>query len=294
MIRKSVCSIGEFGQESCEHEYYIYDARERMIAVESQVDDDPKIVVGEYKYNSLGWRYEKVINNTVEYFLYGQVGLLGEYNALGELHKEYHYNLGQVFMSNPLFQRDVSSGKIYFYMNDHRGSPAKLYSKSGQYAWGQYFSGFGMHQQESYIDSNLGFPGQYLDGEVSSYYNYYRNYDHSLGRYLQSDPLGMQAGENYYVYVLSNPIKNVDPFGLYDITLSGYMQNGRGASVSFGTDPETGQAFLLLKVGFGGGGGATFDPDGGGIPGNGSVFVGITGEAGAAVEAGAILGGGDV
>jgi len=42
----------------------------------------------------------------------------------------------------------------------------------------------------------LRFPGQQLDAATSLFYNYYRDYDSSLGRYLQSDPIGLQGGLN--------------------------------------------------------------------------------------------------
>jgi RHS repeat-associated protein len=47
-----------------------------------------------------------------------------------------------------------------------------------------------------------------------SFYNYFRDYDPSAGRYLQSDPLGLTAGVNTYSYVNSSPIGLSDPLGL--------------------------------------------------------------------------------
>jgi uncharacterized protein RhaS with RHS repeats len=46
-------------------------------------------------------------------------------------------------------------------------------------------------------------------------YNYYRTYDPSTGRYLESDPIGLAAGLNTYSYVSNMPTMQVDPFGLF-------------------------------------------------------------------------------
>ena len=61
---------------------------------------------------------------------------------------------------------------------------------------------------------NLRFPGQFLDAETSKHYNYFRDYDSSTGRYVESDPIGLSAGINTFGYVNARPNQWSDWFGL--------------------------------------------------------------------------------
>ena len=51
-------------------------------------------------------------------------------------------------------------------------------------------------------------------------YNAARDYNPTIGRYIEADPLGMAAGQNnLYAYVDGNPVMHIDPRGLSDLTL---------------------------------------------------------------------------
>ena len=58
-----------------------------------------------------------------------------------------------------------------------------------------------------------GFPGQ---SRVlpDLYYNRYRDYDPITGRYIQTDPIGLEGGSNVFLYAEGNPVNIVDPEGL--------------------------------------------------------------------------------
>ena len=83
------------------------------------------------------------------------------------------------------------------------------------------------------------FPGQYYDQETGLHYNYFRTYDPSTGRYVTSDPIGLNGGLNTYGYVGGNPMSAIDPYGLWALgdplpqwTVDGSA--GFGDTLSFG------------------------------------------------------------
>jgi RHS repeat-associated protein len=72
-----------------------------------------------------------------------------------------------------------------------------------------------------YFAYNLRFPGQYYDAESGLNYNYFRDYDPAVGRYVESDPIGLNgASYSLYAYANGNPINVADPLGLYGVAAS--------------------------------------------------------------------------
>ena len=68
----------------------------------------------------------------------------------------------------------------------------------------------------STTEINLRFPGQYFDAESRLHYNYFRDYNPATGRYVQSDPIGLDGGLNAYLYSSGSPVNAIDIYGLIE------------------------------------------------------------------------------
>ncbi len=121
---------------------------------------------------------------------------------------------------------DSNGEHLYFYHSDHLGTPLFLTDTDGVVVWrGEYLpfgEVFSEHKDPDgdgvEVEQPFRFPGQYEDTETGLYYNYFRDYDSSLGRYIEADPIGLAGGVNLYLYVIGNPIDLADPFGMFGTT----------------------------------------------------------------------------
>ena len=60
----------------------------------------------------------------------------------------------------------------------------------------------------------------------SEHNNYHSDYDTGTGRYIDSDPIGLDGNLNMYAYVANKPVNAIDHFGLstYGIVIGGAFQ----------------------------------------------------------------------
>ncbi|WP_428634736.1 RHS repeat-associated core domain-containing protein [Sedimenticola sp.] len=110
---------------------------------------------------------------------------------------------------------DGSGDEVFYLHTDHLGVVVRATDSARSVVWDMERRPFGLRTPiTQQIEVPLGFPGQYFDQESGNFYNYFRDYDPSTGRYLQSDPIGLDGGLNTYTYAEGNPTNHIDPEGL--------------------------------------------------------------------------------
>jgi RHS repeat-associated protein len=153
------------------------------------------------------------------YFAYDEAGhLIGEYDQNGNLIQE-HIWLG----NRPLAV--ATPNAIDYVTTDQINTPREITDQNKALVWSWSSDPFGNGEPNDnpsglgLFTYNLRAPGQYADAETGHNYNYFRDYDPTTGRYIESDPIGLKGGVNNYSYVLGNSLRYIDPLGLVTINL---------------------------------------------------------------------------
>jgi RHS repeat-associated protein len=171
-----------------------------------------------YLYNALGQLIQKSATGGTTLIVYDESGhILGEYTSTGALIEETRW-MGDTPVATLL--PNGSGISIYYVHTDHLGTPRKITRPSDNglmWRWDpDTFGSVGPNTNPAGLGTftyNLRFPGQYALPESGLNYNYFRTYDPQTGRYIESDPIGLDAGVNTYAYTLDNPLSYADRTG---------------------------------------------------------------------------------
>jgi len=139
----------------------------------------------------------------------------------------------------------VLGGTTHFVVSDQLDTPVEIYDDQAVRVWSAQAKPFGMASASAIggqdFEFNLRVSYQYFDSESLLHYNYYRTYDPSTGRYVESDPIGLAGGLNTYGYVGGNPLSFFDPLGLRPYII--VQTTGTGGAVFL--SGEAGMIFLI-------------------------------------------------
>ena len=186
----------------------------------------------EYTYNSQNQRVKKVLHkldtdgaafvHTFLYFYDQQGQLISEYKN-GKPIRDYLWADNQPLQRDRIKHKnngDTIVKNSLSLVTDHLHTPRIALDDTNTIVWRWDSNAFGKGGIDKDPDGDgskhnirLRFPGQYADPESGLYYNWNRYYDDQLGRYITSDPIGLDGGVNTFGYVMQNPGRYVDPTG---------------------------------------------------------------------------------
>jgi len=193
---------------------YVYDGRGRMKQAGATT----------YLVNGLGQRVKKSSGSDT-FFAYDEAGhLIGEYDGSGNPIEETVW-LGDTPVA--VVKPKTGGFDLFYIWSDNLGTPRLISDTTNAIRWqwdnADPFGNNAPNENPSGVGAfnyNLRFPGQYYDSETGKHYNYFRDYDPSIGRYAESDPIGLRGGLNSYSYVKSRPLTWRDDNGLESIPMS--------------------------------------------------------------------------
>jgi RHS repeat-associated protein len=199
-------------------------------------------------YSGTDERVQVSVDGTPRRFVHDESGrVIGEYGATGTTFAEHIWLMPNTDEGGWEPLALLGATTLSYVHGDHLGVPVQITDTSGATVNAMQADPFGQRfytASTSAPRTSLAFPGQIID-IAERHYNLYRDYDPTLGRYLQADPIGLEGGDNVYGYVGGNPVGLIDPDGRRPVDV--YIWRAQGASVGHVMVTEANSRQVLLS-----------------------------------------------
>lgn len=165
-------------------------------------------------YDPLGRLFQIVSGSNTTQFLYDGDALVAEYNGSGTLLNRYVHG---PLVDNPMIWYQgatVTSSSRNSLQVDHQGSVVTVANAAGSAATLNTYDEYGTPGSTN--AGRFQYTGQTWFAELGLHYYKARFYSPSLGRFLQTDPIGYQDDVDFYTYVGNDPLDKTDPTGQCD------------------------------------------------------------------------------